>query len=103
MKQVGAIIFILNALIFNLVYQGQAWLNDLWYVTIYISVALFIGPKNNSNILKMAFYLAILRAVYNIGILVGLYKYDLDEKGFGILTGITLIFIITEKWPRQRT
>ena len=103
MKQAGAIIFILNALIFNLVYNGEPWLQDLWFVTIYVSVALFIGrPQNKNNVLKLAYYLAILRAVYNVGILIGLYKYDLDEKGFGILTGIILVFIITEKWPKQR-
>lgn len=103
MRTAGAIIFILNALIFNLVYDGQPWLQDLWFVTIYVSVALFIGPQSKNNVLKLAFYLAILRAVYNAGILFGLYKYDLDEKGFGILTGIILVFIITEKWPKQRT
>jgi hypothetical protein len=102
MREIASVLFVINSLLFNLFYNGQQWITDIWYISVYLCFALlFYEHRQKSNLLKLAFYLAILRAVYNVGILIGLYKYNLDEKGFGILTGIILVFIITEKWPKH--
>jgi hypothetical protein len=101
-------LFVFNALLFNFCYNGQEWLKDLWYVSFYLVVCLlFFYLKDLNEITKAAFWVAVVRTIYNLGIFIKLIEYNTSKKNDGLICLIVLILIycdskIIRRWVKLR-
>jgi hypothetical protein len=101
-------LFIFNSLLFNFCYNGQEWLKDLWYVSFYLVVCLLLfSYKDLNEIMNAAFWVAIVRTGYNLGIFIKLIEYNTSKSNDGLICLIVLILIYFDskrirRWVRLR-
>lgn len=96
----GAGLFLINAIVYNLLFNGSEWMSDLWYVMNYIAIALLLWPSVDRNkVAYVAFVACCIRILYNVGLLLKIYTYDFRYANYGVLSLFILTLIFFEvRW-----
>lgn len=90
--------FILQTLVYNFMYDGQAWLKDFWFVQNYMVIAaLWWNFKGINWLVNASFLVALVKLAYNAGIMFKWCPYDLDNSNYYVLAIVVLILLITEE------
>lgn len=67
-------------------------LNDAWFVSMYVAIAYLFYQYKNDHLARMAFCIAIVRAAYNLAIMVGAKTYN--SNGTELILGIMAVLIL---------
>lgn len=90
--------FILQTLVYNFMYSGQAWMKDLWFVLIYVLTTVLLDKfKDLNSIMYAAFLISGVRLFYNTGILLRMWEYDAGQSNYYVLSAVVLIFLVTDE------